>query len=267
MRFIAFIVLFLFAAPVWAAEAPLITGDPGTAAAAQELAPPVQLDEPAVPADILTPTNTEGIPEGLRYIIALPEHNARAYTKLVQALAETPHGFRSLMPTDGETTTYAGVFIALHGMEGQEEKTKLLNSLIYKIPFSDEVTKEVRGYGAKTPQQLEMLAAAYMENVKIKPGYKIRKMTPDEMKIVWYSSARDIYEPVFVVEDEGHRYVFDLDNSGEYLEFVEDLGKPCFPEMAATSSDTASHMPCKCVDTIHDGNKYTVVFKGCKTKE
>lgn len=302
MRFAALIILFLLAAPAWAAESPVMTGDPGTSAAnaaiEQTIAnmqpapavpeqpvaapgfapeepagdmptpePPLQPQEVIVPDDIMTPLNTDSIPEGLRYIIALPADNERGYRNLVAALAQTPHDFRSLMPKDGETTTYAGVFTALHGMEGQEQKTKLLNGVIYKIPFSDEVTKEVKGWGAKTPQQLEMLAAAYMETIKIQPGYKIRKMTPDEMKIVWYSSARDIYEPVFVVEDGEHRYVFDLNNAGEYLEFVEDLGRPCFPEMAATASDSASYMPCKCVDTVHDGNKYTVVFKGCKTKE
>ncbi|MEZ0259565.1 MAG: hypothetical protein ACAH80_01060 [Alphaproteobacteria bacterium] len=261
-----------------------MTGDPGTAAIANvqpvaapqeqpaappapEQEPPLQPQEVVVPAEILTPTNTETIPEGLRYIIALPADNERAFRKLVVALAETPHGFRSLMPTDGATTTYTGIFTAMHGMAGQEEKTKLLNTVTYKIPFNDEVTKEVKGWGAKTPQQLEMLAAAYMETVKIQPGYKIRKMTPEEMKIIWYSSARDIYEPVFVVEDGDHRYVFDLNNNGEYLEFFEDLGKPCFNEMAASAADSESHMPCKCVSTVSDGNKYTVIFQGCKTKE
>lgn len=285
MRFIAFIFLFLLAAPVWAAEAPEVTGDPGTAGAAAieqpapapvsvvepeppvsvtEAEPPIQPHEvPAVPAKILAPTDTATIPEGLRYILATPDDTTRGYQKLVQALAETPHGFRSLMPTDGEATTYAGVFIALHGMAGQEEKTKLFNTVVYKIPFSDLVTTEVNGYGAKTPQQLEMLAAAYMETVKIAPGYKIRKLTPPEMKVLWYSSARDINEPVFVVESGEHRYVFDLNPAGEYLEFFEDLGQPCFPETGTGEAQ----MPCKCVDTTSDGNKYTVVFQGCKTKE
>lgn len=125
------------------------------------------------------------------------------------------------------------------------------------------MTKGVSGYGAKTPQQLEMLAAAYMATVKIQPGYKIRKLTPEEMKIIWYSSARDIYEPVFMVEDGAHRYVFDLDNTGEFLEFFEDLGHPCFNEMGKGED----YMPCKCVGTANDGVKYTVVFQSCKVKE
>ncbi len=267
----------MLSAPVMAAEAPTMTGDPGTAEMhtdviisapaapapppAAEPEPPLQPQEVTVPADILKPT--EVIPEGLRYIIALPADNERAYRTLVAALAQAPHDFRSLMPKDGETTTYTGIFMALYGLDGQQEKTKLLNTVTYKIPFSDIITKEISGYGAKTPQQLEMLAAAYMENVKIQPGYKIRKLTPDEMKIFWYSSARDIYEPVFVVEDGAHKYIFDMNNTGETLEFLEDLGRPCFNEMGQGEIYT----PCKCVKTLAEGLKHTVVFEGCPAKD
>lgn len=319
VRFIAFIILFLIAAPVWAAESPVVTGDPGTAGAnaapesnpdespkrrwviqmpqditpeaaqrasslATEPEPPIQphevpAEQPAAltiaappPTDLIAPAKV--IPEGVRYTVASEAGNTRAYHKITAALSETPHDFRSLMPVGGETTSYTGVFMAMYDLEGQKEKTKLLNTVTYKILFSDLVTKEVIGYGAKTAQQLEMMAAAYMENIKIAPGYKIRKMTPEEMAISWHSSSRDIFEPAFVVEDGAHKYVFHMSHDGETLDFFEDLGHPCFPAMGSPTRmengveiENENYMPCKCFGTSQEGLKYTVIFQSCKSKE
>lgn len=201
------------------------------------------------------------VPDGVTYKEASPDINARAEAKLRRVLAKEPHDFALLMPTDGKSVTTAGVFLTLGTLDKYKGQLQGLIPVKYNIPFGKDVKTAINSYAAHDPGQQTKLAGVLRDAIHVNPDYKVRKMTPAELAIIWYYIGWDINEPIFVVEDKVHKYVFNFDPAGESLFWIEDLSQPCFQ---LSQRENQPLTPCLCFTTVSQGNRYETRFKECE---
>jgi hypothetical protein len=201
------------------------------------------------------------VPQGIIYKAASPEANKKAEANLRQALAKAPYDFMGLMPADGTSMTIAGMFLTIQTLKAHDKELQGLIPAKFHIPFGKDVNATIDGYAAREPDQVKKLAKVLSEVVKLDAGYKIRRLTPDEMAVAWYNISWDMNEPLMIAEDTKHKYLFGFYPDGETLFWVDDMTKPCFT-MGTDKHEALT--PCMCYTTEHKGLQYQVGFKQCK---
>lgn len=202
------------------------------------------------------------VPEGVKYKKASPDINKKAEDLLRKALSRNPPDFASLMPEDGKTITITGRYIPLYTLKDRQAELKGLVPAHYTMPIGEGLTEQSDGYLANQPAQVAALAKLLSETIRLDPDFRIRKMTPEELAIVWYYIAWDIEEPIFVAEDKSHKFIFGFKPpEGERLFWVEDLTKPCF-KLGQEGGKALT--PCLCEMAEARGRHYDVGFRECK---
>ena len=202
------------------------------------------------------------VPEGVKYKEASPEINKKAEDLLRKALSRNPPDFASLMPQDGKTVTTTGKYLALYALKDRQAELKGLVAAHYIMAIGKGLTAQSDGHVARQPEQVAALANVLSETIRLDPDFRIRKMTPEELAIVWYYIAWDIEEPIFVAEDKSHKFIFGfMPPEGERLFWVEDLTNPCF-KLGQESGKALT--PCLCEVAEARGRRYDVGFRECK---
>jgi hypothetical protein len=210
----------------------------------------------------LGPADHVVVPEGVRYKEASAEVNRKAEDLLRKALSQNPPDFASLMPQDGKTITMTGKFISLYALKERQAELKGLLPAHYALPLGEGITEQSEGYVAHEPGQVAALAKVLSETIRLDPDFRIRKLTPEELAMVWYYIGGDIEEPIFVAEDTTHKLIFNFKPpGGDRLFWVEDLSYPCFK---LGQPDGKALTPCFCEVAQGTGTRYQVGFRQCK---
>ena len=91
------------------------------------------------------------------------------------------------------------------------------------IPVQEAEVLRIANYGIIKPEQLKVFSDCFWKEIEIDSDFKVRKLTSDEIALVWALIGWDLDEPVFVVDDQDHTLVFDFTASGEQLDWIEDI--------------------------------------------
>jgi len=83
------------------------------------------------------------------------------------------------------------------------------------------------------------------------PGpVRVRNLTADELRDLWFFVGWDLEDPLFMVEQEAARFVVGLDAKGA-LHHLDDLSSMCF----TARTDDKQLLPCTCLWTQPDGSR------------
>lgn len=132
----------------------------------------------------------------------------------------------------------------------------------YQLPLSkkDGVTIHAMLLAADKQEQVKGLAELLAKIYTPAKPFTIRKLTKDEMALIWFYVSWDLVEPVYAVESGGHKLIFQFDPSGTSLRWMEDMTEPCFRLAIGDSG-----LPCMCHVVSHKSNLYTTGFEPMKT--
>ncbi|MCB1682080.1 MAG: hypothetical protein H6858_10060 [Rhodospirillales bacterium] len=197
------------------------------------------------------------VPEGIVYKEASDEINIKAEEKLRKALEGDSVSFQSLLPPEMETLSYVGTFLSSKLMSNvPKEILKILTCIKLNTPLSG-LTIVSQNYAASATKQRKLLAELLSEHIKIGKNFKIRKLSREDMVVVWFFIGWDFDEPIFLVEDDNKKYVFDFDSTGQNLFWIDEISHPCIqlgqPGVGALTS-------CRCLVPNLENNKYDLSF-------
>lgn len=204
------------------------------------------------------------IPDGIVYKEASEEINKKAEENLRKSLEGKFINFESLLPPESEQIAYIGTFLSNHLIAKVPEETlKILTSIKLGLPLAD-LTIISQSYAATKTVQRKLLAKILREQIKIGKNWKIRKVSREELVIIWFFIGWDLDEPIYVVEDENKKYVFDFDSSGEYLFWIDEISHPCIQLGQVGAGPLTS---CHCLIPNLKDNKYDIQFvESCRNK-
>ncbi len=128
----------------------------------------------------------------------------------------------------------------------------------YQLTLSkkDGIISNAPFYFATTPAQAVELSTLFSKVYAATPSPVIRKLSKDEMALVWFYIGWDLVEPIYVAEVGGRKLVFDFGPDGSYLEWIEDITEPCFK-----ITFQGGGLPCMCSVVVSQKNRYEVVFE------
>lgn len=203
-------------------------------------------------------------PDGITYVTASDAVNQTAHDALQAAFSGDKLDLASLISKGIEKNgkVLLGVYLSQTLAHDPGYVKGSLADGEYQLPLSkkDGVVIHAMLLAANKPEQVkglsDLLAKIY---APVKP-FTIRKLTKDEMALIWFYVSWDLTEPLYVVEGGGHRLVFQFDPSGTSLSWIEDMTAPCF-----RLSIRDSGLPCMCHLVVHEGNKYSTAFQPMKT--
>src|ERR1051325_11100212 len=200
------------------------------------------------------------VPDGVRYFKAADSVNEIATTKLVLALTGQ-HIFIEDLVSEGvkrNGRVLLGTFLAQQLGSHSSFHPDSLEKGLLKLPLSKEdgIVSNFPFYLAVTQDQAVALSTLFSNAYASAPSPIMRKLTKEEMALIWFYIGWDIVEPIYVVEIEGRKVVFDFGPDGSYLEWIEDITEPCFKVTFQAGS-----LPCMCSVVVNQKNQYQVVFQ------
>ncbi|MBL8910163.1 MAG: hypothetical protein JNM17_05590 [Archangium sp.] len=186
------------------------------------------------------------VPKGVTYVVAKPEVNAKAKAQLVKMFTGSPPQLQVAESKAGIVMLgpFLGQKLAALDMSGFL-KTDVI------VPFGD-VTAQMSSYGSRSPEEFKAMMKL-LRDLAPSGAVNIRPMTPEEMKLVWPFISWDLDEPLFVVESEGKKWLFDFDETGTQPFWIEDLSAPCFTAEALKGK-------CLCARVMKKKGNYELAF-------
>lgn len=203
-------------------------------------------------------------PEGVTYVAAADAVNQTARDALTAAFSGDKLDLAGLISRGVEKNgkVLLGVYLSqilakepgyvqgsFAGGEYQLPLSKKDGVIIHAMLLAANKQEQVKGLA-------DLLAGIY---APAKP-FTIRKLTKDEMALVWFYVSWDLVEPLYLVEAGGHKLVFQFDPTGTSLAWIEDMTEPCFRLAIGNGG-----LPCMCHVAAHEGNRYTTEFEPMKT--
>ncbi len=70
-----------------------------------------------------------------------------------------------------------------------------------KVPMHMADTLEFNNYGIKNEEQTKIFSQYFWKGISFDSDFRIRKLTSEEITLIWFFIGWDLEEPIFVVED------------------------------------------------------------------
>lgn len=203
---------------------------------------------------------TSAVPDGVTYLPAPASVDSAALAILEQAYS--PAGLDLAAPTvAGMRHTkrlILGTFLSQEIMQDARFPVSKFHPGVYKIPLDAKagVYADSPMLTAVTDAEAGAVADAIREVVHFDAKPSIRKLSKEEMALIWFYISWDIKEPIYVMESGAHKLVVEFDGTGTGLSWVEDIGRPCFQAYVGGNAAT----PCMCLTVVNKENQYAVGF-------
>jgi hypothetical protein len=199
-------------------------------------------------------------PEGIKYVIATDAANNLAVDELKTAFSGNQVNISDLMTKGVEISgkVLLGVYLSQILANNPSYIEGSFAGGEYQIPLSkkDGVIIHAKLLAIDKQRQVKMFTELFSSTYKPSQPVTIRKLTKDEMAMIWFYISWDLDEPIYVVESGGKKLVFEFDPSGSSLTWIEDITEPCFRLAIG-----AGGLPCMCQVIVHEGNQYHSGFR------
>jgi hypothetical protein len=244
-------------------------GSAGQLPTAAATAEPAYTDQaPTAELRLRTPVATVGsshtdepvAPDGVTYVEASEAANAVARKSLATAFSGKRVSIEDLVAQGVAKNheVFFGTFLTQKAMNISGYHPSAFQQGSYKLQLGGDEGVAVNApfIAAMTKSQAESLSAVFSDIYGSPPSPNIRKLTKEEMALVWFYIGWDMVEPIYVAETAGRKIVFDFGPDASYLEWIEDITNPCF-----RLSYQGGGVPCMCTVVVSQDNKYEVMFR------
>jgi hypothetical protein len=201
-------------------------------------------------------TRAQDVPEGVRYATASREINEAAEAALRGGLSGAPRAIAAL-GNDGARPLLTGLFLSRTLLDTGLVQSGEFGKGVYKMPLSKDVKPQAPGLVARDVKERAVLDAALERWLPASRNVGIRRLTADELALIWYYIAWDISEPIFAVEIGGRTLVVDFDEAGRAVTWLEDISQPCF----RLAWEGGGLKDCFCSHVVADGTRRRVMFR------
>jgi hypothetical protein len=196
-------------------------------------------------------------PDGVRYSVATEATNSIASDKLRAAFDGPEVSISDLVSlgVQKNAKVLLGTYLAQTVSNNRAYRKGSLTAFAYKMTL-DKYPIAIPGLAATTAEEAREFSELFVRMYSPHATFAIRKLTKEEMALIWFYIGWDIIEPIYVVELGGRKLVFDFGPDGTYLEWIEDITEPCF-RLATERAGT----PCFCSIVVSKQNQYRVMFE------
>jgi hypothetical protein len=163
-------------------------------------------------------------PKAVRYLPASKALNSAARARLEEAFTEAPARLSALA---GDGPVIVGPFLAQRLSAADMGDFTPSRFVIPLGTKAEPLNGEFRSWTAIGKQKAVSMLKA-LGPLAPKPPVKVRRLSGEELAIIWPFIAWDVTEPVFAVEGNGRVWVVDFDDAGKGVTWIEDLTQPCF---------------------------------------
>ena len=199
-------------------------------------------------------------PDGITYVEGSDEANALAINELKAAFSGKQIDIADLVKKgiDKNGKVFLGVYLSQVLAKGPKYVEGSFAGGEYQIPLSkkDNIVIHAKLLALNKDEQLQIFTDLFGNTYLPSQPITIRKLTKDEMALIWFYISWDLVEPIYVVESGNRKLVFEFDPSGTSLQWIEDLSEPCFKLAFGDSG-----LPCMCHVIDKEGNRYHTAFK------
>jgi hypothetical protein len=192
----------------------------------------------------------ETVPAGITYLSASNEQNRSTNEKLQASLRASPPSLRAYLsdktPLTLQNATLVGHFLTERLRRKGELDPKGITDLSVKVQLGEGITTEQHGLILQNDQARAVFDAAFGKAIKF-DKFKLRKLTANEMQMIWSWINWDLSEPIFVAEDGDDTLIFDFHEDGT-LQWIEDISEPCVRFKGTDKEGKTLLSECFCLD-------------------
>ena len=170
------------------------------------------------------------IPAYIAYHTTSEEINRKAMEKIKDIFIYPNESFdKLLLDNNNSNIMLIGTFLSQDLLSKPTYLEENFITINTDIPLDEiQIPIVAKSIGVQTAQQKRDFLKLFQYYTAYDENMQIRKLTPEELMIIWIYIGWDIEEPIFLVELDGHKLVLDFDNKGEHLFWMEDIASPCF---------------------------------------
>lgn len=198
-------------------------------------------------------------PDGVTYIPASASANNLARDALEAVFSGKENELAKLTTAGVKANgkVLIGVFMTMAFLNSDLFMPGSLTEGDTKLPLGDKdnTILQAKLLAVTGREQTGTFTSLFYDLYKPSQRITLRKLTKEEMALVWFYIGWDLSEPVYVVHSGDKKLVFEFDPSGKSLMWIEDITAPCFRLKVGTDE-----LPCMCQGIIHKGNHYEPVF-------
>lgn len=192
----------------------------------------------------------ETVPPGITYLNASNELNASTSKKLQDSLRTSPLSLRAYLsdkhPLTLKNATLVGYFLTERLKRTGGLDPVGITVLNTKVQLGEGMTTEQNGLILQNDKARAAFDSAFGKAMKF-DKLKLRKLTANEMQMIWSWIGWDLSEPIFVAEDGDDMLVFDFHEDGT-LQWIEDISEPCVRFKGTDKEGKTLLSECFCLD-------------------
>jgi hypothetical protein len=162
----------------------------------------------------------------------------------------------NMLPRGSRMPLMLGTFATLAVKQQPGFDPSKVRSGTGKVPISSDVPMDFPIIGADGVEQRAYLAQHLRAALPSGPPRALRPPRFDELALVWFFIGWNLDAPLLVAEWESQRVLFDFDRSGESIEWIERLDRPCF----TLQIEKKQVLDCYCLDIERRGQQWTAVY-------
>ena len=199
------------------------------------------------------------LPAGVRYERVSDDANARARALVEQAFAGPQVDlFRMLRArAAGDKPFTLGPFMGIRVTTNDATGLEQYDQLHYQVEVSRGVKVRVPSFAAHEPETERQLARRVERLLAGGAPATIRKLTNDELAMIWFWISWDIVEPIYAVEAGREKLILHFVPDGSRLWWIEDVGAPCFK----LTEEGRTVVGCHCMHIVWEGLNWDAVFR------
>ncbi len=172
---------------------------------------------------------SSSIPKYIVYNENSDEINQKALMKIQKAFGGEPYDIFEVLGDENQSMpVIIGVFLSQELLNNPAFDPKNFLEVQHNIPFKElDIPVQAKGIGLVTHEHkkaFERLFSYYIRYNEI----NIRKLTADELALIWAYIGWDIDEPIYLLEAGDKKIVLEFDKNGKDLIMIEDISSPCF---------------------------------------
>lgn len=183
------------------------------------------------------------VPEGVRYIEASAALNKAAREKLLFILKSKEQSIMSLLGkgTLADQLTLVGPFLSKQLLAINPATEAKFLKVDTRIPIGNEIVATIKSIGLRNDEERALFSSMLPRTGVLRWDATVRKLTAEEMSLIWMFIGWDIEEPTFVIEAGQKRLVVSIRPDNGVLRWIEEISEPCVQANAEGKTT-----PCYC---------------------
>lgn len=150
---------------------------------------------------------SQNIPDGITYLKKDDDLNEKAIAKLEQLLF--------IQDNDNISNSIGcGPYFWQELVNAEIFSSSIGIPMVFIIPNGDSISK-LEGRVIRWKDQTQILLELLRKIISSSDGFKLRKLTLQEMQIYWMMIPYDIEEPIFTLEGPGIQLLIDCSDNGD----------------------------------------------------